>query len=428
MKQSPPYFNRLFLKNVRCFAEAEIPLDPRMTVIIGGNGAGKTTIVECLASMTHGDEEGLITFPFRRKTKSGEMALYDQGSTKPAATWKGATRKRLPPSRYLLAYGRYRRVFDPDEQKAPQTFEVSLTNLESHAHRDRTTTLRRPDNNLYADLSQYLVTLHEARSEARMDHIWLQLNKSLSDVGQSISGIEVIVRDGRNVPMVLRHGLHLELGELSDGYQALLVIIFDLILRYAFLFPQLDKPLEGAATVVIDEVDLHLHPRWQRTVIQQLMTLFPNTQFVITTHSPSVLQGVLDMDGGSVIVLDEDQKTKEAKPRSLTRKFMQSLKGAEVGSLLVEDKLFDLPSRYSPEQGEVEKTVDELQAKVKKGVATDTDHQELSKHLQHFQQLVSDEDKRRADTSQLSKLTSLQTDFAKSLIKELRDLKKGGPK
>ena len=242
MKKSAPYFNRLILKNVRCFAEADIVLDPRMTVIIGGNGAGKTTIVECLASMTHGDEEGLTTFPFRRKTKSGEMALYESGSTKAAASWKGSSRKRLPSGRYLLAYGRYRRVFDPDEQRPEQSFEMALSSLAEHAHRDRTTTLRRPDNNLYADLSRYLTTLHEARTEERMDHIWLQLNRSLKDIGQGISGIEVITRNGRYVPMVLRNEMRLELGELSDGYQALLVIIFDLILRYAFLFPELDQP------------------------------------------------------------------------------------------------------------------------------------------------------------------------------------------
>lgn len=52
-------FSLLRLENVRCFEKVEIPLDPRLTVIIGENGAGKTTVVEAIASLSYGDEEGL---------------------------------------------------------------------------------------------------------------------------------------------------------------------------------------------------------------------------------------------------------------------------------------------------------------------------------------------------------------------------------
>ena len=67
----------------------------------------------------------------------------------------------------------------------------------------------------------------------------------------------------------MHNGVSLELSELSDRYQALLVVVFDLMLRYAYLFLELENPLDGAAMVGIDEVDLHLHPRWQRSVVAQ---------------------------------------------------------------------------------------------------------------------------------------------------------------
>ena len=78
------YFDRLRLKNVRCFRDAEIPFDKRVTVIVGGNASGKTTLMEALASVTHGDDEGLKEFPLRHGTARGEIALYERGR-KPAA-------------------------------------------------------------------------------------------------------------------------------------------------------------------------------------------------------------------------------------------------------------------------------------------------------------------------------------------------------
>ncbi len=422
----PPLFASLQLRNTRCFKETEVPLDPRMTVIIGGNGAGKTTIVESLASLTYGDDEGLREFPLRRKTSGGEVALFEKGAKTPIARWTNRSRTRLPQDRYLFAYGRYRRVFNPDAEQFPSRDD--LETLVAHSSRDRATTLRLPDNNLFADLSRYLTTLHGAiKSDPRLGTVWERLNVSLQNLGTGISEIRVISGKYNMVPVVVRKGLELELRELSDGYQAFLVIVFDLLLRYPYLFPQLEDPLSGNALVVVDEVDLHLHPRWQRTVIRQLMELFPNTQFVLTTHSPAVLQGAIDMDDASVVVLEENAAETEVVARKLSPKLTRSLRGAEIGSLLVEETLFSVPSRYSPEMGDVETTVDALQAKVASGDATDDDLAELSKHLQGFQKLVAEEDARRADTSHVSKISGLQEEFAQSLLRELRSLKGAEP-
>ena len=59
-------------------------------------------------------------------------------------------------------------------------------------------------------------------------------------------------------------------------------------------------PGETGRVPVVDEVDLHLHPSWQRTVAAQLMELLPETQFILTTHSPSVVQGAIDRNQGVV--------------------------------------------------------------------------------------------------------------------------------
>jgi predicted ATPase len=81
-------FARLCLKNVRCFDETEIALDPRVTVIIGENGAGKTTVAEVMASLSYGADEGLRHFPLRYGKHTGHIALFDPGRKTPAALWR----------------------------------------------------------------------------------------------------------------------------------------------------------------------------------------------------------------------------------------------------------------------------------------------------------------------------------------------------
>ncbi|RLC06967.1 MAG: ATP-binding protein, partial [Deltaproteobacteria bacterium] len=80
--------------------------------------------------------------------------------------------------------------------------------------------------------------------------------------------------------------------QLSDGEKCLLALAGDLARRLAIANPILTKPLEGKGVVLIDEVDLHLHPEWQHRVIPKLLETFPNCQFVLTTHSPQVLSHV----------------------------------------------------------------------------------------------------------------------------------------
>lgn len=254
-------FARLRLKNVRCFDETEIALDPRVTVIIGENGAGKTTVAEVMASLSYGADEGLRHFPLRHGKRTGHVALFDPGRKTPAALWRHGGKRpgheRLPDNRYLFAYGRYRRVYDPDawDANGPEPLvsatriDLLLDELAHGALERRTTTLSRPDGRLLRDLSRYLVAIHEARSsDPGMQTIWERLQRSLPALQQSLERIEMVRGEMAYIPMIIRRGVRLGLHELSDGYQAFLVILFDLILRYAYLFSTLKDPLEGIAT------------------------------------------------------------------------------------------------------------------------------------------------------------------------------------
>lgn len=88
---------------------------------------------------------------------------------------------------------------------------------------------------------------------------------------------------------VEKSGTRLTVNQLSDGEKCLMAMIGDLARRFAILNPTRGNPLEGEGIVLIDEIDLHLHPTWQRMVVPKLSEVFPNCQFLISTHSPHVI-------------------------------------------------------------------------------------------------------------------------------------------
>ena len=91
---------------------------------------------------------------------------------------------------------------------------------------------------------------------------------------------------------VEKNGQRLTVNQLSDGEKCIIAMLGDLARRLAIANPLRSNPLEGEGVVLIDEIDLHLHPRWQRILIPNLLTVFPNCQFFITTNSPHVVTHV----------------------------------------------------------------------------------------------------------------------------------------
>ena len=102
--------------------------------------------------------------------------------------------------------------------------------------------------------------------------------------------------------LIDQDGIELDVGQLSDGERGVLALVLDLARRLSQANPSLDDPLsEGHAVVLIDELDLHLHPKWQRQIVHNLTKTFPRCQFIATTHSPFVIQS---LQHGKLINLD----------------------------------------------------------------------------------------------------------------------------
>ena len=96
--------------------------------------------------------------------------------------------------------------------------------------------------------------------------------------------------------------------ELGFGYQTTLTWLTDFCKRMFELYPDAENPLYEEAVVLVDEIDLHLHPKWQRDLVPTLSKIFPNVQFIVTTHSPHVLQSMEDVN---LYVLRRDAESGE---------------------------------------------------------------------------------------------------------------------
>ena len=97
----------------------------------------------------------------------------------------------------------------------------------------------------------------------------------------------------------------LDINQLSDGEKCMLSMVGDLARRLSIANPSLKNPLYGNGIVLIDEIDLHLHPQWEATIVEKLEKTFPKCQFIVTTHSPLVLSR---LEPENVFVLNQDQE------------------------------------------------------------------------------------------------------------------------
>ncbi|MDR1963770.1 MAG: AAA family ATPase [Planctomycetaceae bacterium] len=143
-------------------------------------------------------------------------------------------------------------------------------------------------------------------------------------IKNTIEGVEQVYFDGSTPPHLMVNIRKnntveiLSLDQLSDGYRNLLALIMDFARRLAVANPYLENPLESPGILLIDEIELHLHPKWQQTIIPNLRKVFPNTQLIVTTHSPQVLttvdcQKIRILKDNNVYSVTESTKGAEAK-------------------------------------------------------------------------------------------------------------------
>ena len=134
----------------------------------------------------------------------------------------------------------------------------------------------------------------DLENELRLENNPDYRDKQLEAVRQAISSLipnftKLRVRRSPLRMTLQKDDEELIVNQLSDGEKCLLAMVGDLARRLAIANPGLENPLHGFGVVLIDEIELHLHPKWQREIIPALTRTFPHCQFIVTTHSPQVV-------------------------------------------------------------------------------------------------------------------------------------------
>lgn len=134
--------------------------------------------------------------------------------------------------------------------------------------------------NIWQELEQFEVTARDRQLTA--------IRMAIKSFMPDFDNLRV-QRKPRLQMLIDKKGKTLDVGQLSQGEKSLMALVGDIARRLAMMNPILENPLEGEGIVLIDEIDMHLHPKWQRIIISRLNTTFPNCQFILTTHSPIVI-------------------------------------------------------------------------------------------------------------------------------------------
>jgi predicted ATP-binding protein involved in virulence len=187
---------------------------------------------------------------------------------------------------------------------------------------------------------EWFRALEDLENEERRDNLDYR-DRRLEAVRDAIKSIEpeftnLRVRRSPLRMVVTKKKQELLINQLSDGEKCLIALVGDLARRLAIANPSLPNPLHGEGIVLIDEIELHLHPQWQRGIITKLTQTFPNCQFILTTHSPQV---VADVKPENIYLL-------ESSPDGITARHPDASFGLDSNRIL--EDLMGVPER--PEQ------------------------------------------------------------------------------
>ena len=305
-------------------------------VIIGINGVGKSSILECIAILL-----SRYTKPVQYPTTSGRLFQETDISTgseetrnqitvetdKGEVTWclSKQRKKRTKTQGSDLSELRnfieetHENLKNNSEYNLPvivhygvnrAVLEIPLRGRKKHSN-DRVSAYEQSLDSVQINFNsffQWFRKLEDLENEQRLDDSNF-LNHQLEAVRQAIYSLitglsNLRIRRSPLRMTVKKQDRELNVNQLSDGEKCLLAMVGDLARRLAIANHGLDDPLLGDGIVLIDEIELHLHPRWQRDIIPALKKTFPNCQFIVTTHSPQVISHV---HPEGVFILERDE-------------------------------------------------------------------------------------------------------------------------
>jgi predicted ATP-binding protein involved in virulence len=369
-----PFISKISLRNFKCYEHLDLELQPGVNLFYGVNGTGKTSILEGIniaagsffMKLSSVDNRDIKRTDIRLESKNGmpspeyqvpveikaegfvlekhikwsrELNTISGGITsinakeieklslQAASYVQNGELKQLP----IIAYFSTQRLFTERKEQRKDAAKNPVGRFSGYYNALNATNTRKHIQAWFkdAEYEQYqkrqtdtTFTNHGLEGIKSLllkyfEEDWIRIYYYAPESNEQLeSGLYIVHKNGNIIPE----------GLLSDGYRNFLWLLIEIAWRCYILNPFLGQ--EAAAKtkgiVTIDEVDLHLHPKWQQRIVPILAEAFPNIQFVISTHSPIVLSSVkgnvLRLEGDKVFV---QENLYGLKPSQVLEGFMQ---------------------------------------------------------------------------------------------------------
>jgi predicted ATP-binding protein involved in virulence len=344
------YFLSLELEHLRCFSTNQV-LDlsdrrgrpARWTILLGENGTGKTTILQLLAafqrvlepiqglSFTRGEKSGVLySSPGPQgiaRASAGQLPRFSINAVFDSSLVNSHNKQQIykclgsydsrnavtiemdkhdPPKCYAYGTGRRLRPSFLNPEKSDSASEGLFF--------EDTKLLNAEEWLLRLDYSVSKVSKIKERQKKRLEMAKNVLIKVLPDVAEIRFTSPTNDKPTPGVEFETPYGW-VPLRQLGYGYRTMIAWIADFTSRMVDRYPESPDPLAEPAVVLVDEIDLHLHPKWQRDLIGFLTEQFPNTQFIVTAHSPLIVQAAHDANlvllrrAGNHVVIENNPAT-----------------------------------------------------------------------------------------------------------------------
>lgn len=333
------FLKKIHIQNFKCLADIELSFEKnksanrKWTLILGENGTGKSNLLKAIALVTAGSNalgeligntdswirngEKSCTIIAVLETKKGEersiSLKINQGDTlsniisinKESLHLIDDALENAKRNYFVVAYGASRSLSTDN-----------FRNSDKSRYSGRSVNVRNLFDNSFSlnPLTSWVIELDYRSGEEGIKIVKDALNDFLP--GTTFHSIDKVKKQ---VMFKTVDGI-VPLEQLSDGYQNMAAWIGDLLFRVTETFRDYKKPLEARGLLLIDEVDLHLHPKWQRKLIEFISLKLPNFQVVATTHSPLTAQ---QADEGELFALKRNSDNRveliafRGSPRSL---------------------------------------------------------------------------------------------------------------
>jgi len=397
------WLEKVRLENIKCFDEIELEFTRRKkpcrwVTLLGENGVGKSTILQSIGLLLAGPEAAKELAPRPEgwvcdNSKLGQLVAHIQQEEGDTGKYAGDMRTRTRFSYGYFVTGDKKidvPIGDPKKQHTetytePALIEKSqkeLSWLREHAFASdtkgwfavgygsfrrltRTSQILIPRLKNFTRSSNFDTQFNEDSALSSFER-WLvyldfrlakdkndQKARKMREVGEKVitkllpKNIEIVEVTSDGLINFRMNGQIVPTINLSDGFRSVIALAGDLIWRIMQAFPDMNDPTQASGVVLIDELDIHLHPIWQRDISKRLREIFPNLQFIVATHSPLVAIGA-GADALTLRLQMNQMGQVEVEP-------IEDISMYDVEEVL-KSPAFGLVSTYSPEiQQKIEK-------------------------------------------------------------------------